>query len=143
MIKLIGWTHFSFVPILALLAFFRLFYLKTNDNAAYMNCNTKKYCVLQKKVLSFGPNHTVRVQTNISAKPNIRSVTNAPSPGTSGKPKIKQTKKTKLFSIYGRNSIIPWFFCIFTPFEESRLNFEFLILIFVLLKKDFFLTWKM
>ena len=47
-----------------------------------------------------------------------------------------KTEKTKLFSIYGSNSIIPWFFCIFTPFEvlqKSRLNFEILTLIFVLL----------
>ena len=38
--------------------------IKQNKN---MN---KKFCVLQKKVLSFGPNRTVEVRTNSSAKPN-------------------------------------------------------------------------
>ena len=63
----------GFTPILALLAFFWLFYLKSNDNAAYMwfiilplalNLVQKKFCVLQKKVLSFGPNRTVEVRPN-------------------------------------------------------------------------------
>ena len=35
----------------------------------------KKFCVLQKKVLSFGPNGTVEVRPNSSAEPNIWSVT--------------------------------------------------------------------
>ena len=35
----------------------------------------KKFCVLQKKVLSFGPNRTVEVQPNSSAEPNVRSIT--------------------------------------------------------------------
>ena len=61
------------------LAFFWLFYLKTNDekDAIGIECNTKKkFCVLQKKVLSFGPNRTVEVWPNISAEPNVQSVTN-------------------------------------------------------------------
>ena len=75
----------GFTPILALLAFFCLFYLKSNDNAAYMwfimmplalNLVQKKFCVLQKKVLSFGPNRTVEVRPNSSAEPNFRSITN-------------------------------------------------------------------
>ena len=59
-----------------------LFYLKTNDNAAHMlvikqNKKLKeKFGVLQKKVLSFGPNRTVEVRLNSSAEPNVRSVTN-------------------------------------------------------------------
>ena len=36
---------------------------------------TKKVCVLQKKVLSFGPNHTIEVWPNSSVKLNVRSVT--------------------------------------------------------------------
>jgi hypothetical protein len=41
-----------------------------------IECNTKKkFCVLQKKVLSFGPNRTVEVRLNSSAEPNVRSVT--------------------------------------------------------------------
>ena len=35
----------------------------------------KKFCVLQKKVLSFGPNRTVEVRPNSSAEPNVRSIT--------------------------------------------------------------------
>ena len=35
----------------------------------------EKFGVLQKKVLSFGPNRTVEVQPNSSAEPNVRSVT--------------------------------------------------------------------
>ena len=35
----------------------------------------KKFCVLQKKVLSFWLNRTVEVRPNSSAKPNVRSVT--------------------------------------------------------------------
>ena len=39
-------------------------------------CNKKKrFCVLQKKVLSFGPNRTVEVLPNSSAEPNVRSFT--------------------------------------------------------------------
>ena len=38
-----------------------------------IECNTeKKFCVLQKKVLSFGPNHTVEVWLNSSAEPNVK-----------------------------------------------------------------------
>ena len=65
----------------ALLTLFWLFYLKSNDNAAYMwvikqnKYKKKKFCVLQKKVLSFGPNRTVEVRPNSLAGPNIRSVT--------------------------------------------------------------------
>jgi hypothetical protein len=68
----------SFIPILALLALFWLFYLKTNDekDAIGIECSTKKkFCVLQKKVLSFGPNRTLEVRPNSSAEPNVRSVT--------------------------------------------------------------------
>ena len=36
----------------------------------------KKFCVLQKKVLSFGPNRTVEVRPNSSAEPNVRLITN-------------------------------------------------------------------
>ena len=36
---------------------------------------TKKVCVLQKKVLPFGPNHTIEVWPNSSVKLNVRSVT--------------------------------------------------------------------
>ena len=35
----------------------------------------KKFCVLQKKVLSFGPNRTVEVRPNILAEPNVQLVT--------------------------------------------------------------------
>ena len=35
----------------------------------------EKFGVLQKKVLSFGPNRTVEVRPNSSAEPNVRSVT--------------------------------------------------------------------
>ena len=40
-----------------------------------LNVIQKKVCVLQKKVLSFGPNRTVEVRRNSSAEPNVRSVT--------------------------------------------------------------------
>ena len=40
-----------------------------------LNAIWKKFCVLQKKVLSFGPNRTVEVRPNSSAEPNVRSVT--------------------------------------------------------------------
>ena len=47
-------------------------------DAIGIECNTKKkFCVLQKKVLSFGPNRTVEVRPNSSAEPNVRSVTSA------------------------------------------------------------------
>ena len=37
-----------------------------------MECNTKKkFCVLQKKDLSFGPNRTVEVQPNSSAERSV------------------------------------------------------------------------
>ena len=63
---------------MALLAFFWLFYLKTNDNTEqpiqqnkdmkgchFIECNPKKkFCVPQKKVLSFWPNRTVEVRPN-------------------------------------------------------------------------------
>ena len=35
----------------------------------------KRFCVLQKKVLSFGPNRTVKVRPNSSTEPNVRSIT--------------------------------------------------------------------
>jgi hypothetical protein len=35
----------------------------------------KKFCVLQKKVLSFGPNRIVEVRPNSWAEPNVQSVT--------------------------------------------------------------------
>jgi hypothetical protein len=35
----------------------------------------KKVCVLQEKVLSFGPNRTVEVRPNSLAEPNVRLVT--------------------------------------------------------------------
>jgi hypothetical protein len=35
----------------------------------------KKFCVLQKKVQSFGPNRSVEVRPNGSAEPNVWSVT--------------------------------------------------------------------
>ena len=35
----------------------------------------KRFCVLQKKVLSFGPNPTVKVRPNSSTEPNARSIT--------------------------------------------------------------------
>ena len=38
----------------------------------------KKFCVLQKKVLSFGPNRTVEVRTNSSAEQNVWSITRSP-----------------------------------------------------------------
>ena len=41
----------------------------------YMNFTKKKFCVLQKKVLSFGLNRTVEVPPNSSAEPNVQSVT--------------------------------------------------------------------
>ena len=45
-------------------------------DAISIACNTKKkFCVLQKKILSFGPNCTVEVRPNSSAEPNVRSVT--------------------------------------------------------------------
>ena len=47
-----------------------------HKNAISIECNTKKkFCVLQKKVPSFWPNHTVEIQPNSSAEPNVRSVT--------------------------------------------------------------------
>ena len=45
------------------------------ENAIYGK--RKMFCVLQKKVLSFGPNRTVEVCLNGSAEPNIWSVTNS------------------------------------------------------------------
>ena len=76
-----------FILILALLAFFWLFYLNTNYNAAYMwnikqNINMKGlfwYCIQLgiecniKKVLSFGPNPTVEAWQN-NAEMNVWSV---------------------------------------------------------------------
>ena len=45
-------------------------------DAIDIECNTKKkFCVLQKKVLSFGPNRTVEVPPNSLAEPNFQSVT--------------------------------------------------------------------
>ena len=45
-------------------------------DAISIECNMKKkFCVLQKKVLSFGRNRTVEVRLNSSAKPNVCSVT--------------------------------------------------------------------
>jgi hypothetical protein len=45
-------------------------------DAIGIECNTKKkFCVLQKKVLPFGPNRTVEVRPNSSAEPNFWSVT--------------------------------------------------------------------
>ena len=41
-----------------------------------LNVIQKKFCVLQKKVLSFGPNRTVEVRPNSSAEPNVRWITN-------------------------------------------------------------------
>ena len=35
------------------------------------------FCVLQKKVLSFGPNRTVEVRPNSLAEPNVWSITNS------------------------------------------------------------------
>ena len=40
-----------------------------------LNVVQKQFCVLQKKVLSFGPNRTVEVRPNSSAEPNVCSVT--------------------------------------------------------------------
>ena len=40
-----------------------------------LNVIQKKFCVLQKKVLSFGPNRTVEVRPNSSAEPNVRLIT--------------------------------------------------------------------
>ena len=37
----------------------------------------KRFCFLQEKVLSFGPNRTVEVRSNNSAEPNVWSVTNS------------------------------------------------------------------
>ena len=49
---------------------------KIGKDAIGIEFNTKKkFCVLQKKVLSFGPNRTVQVRPNSSAEPNVRSVT--------------------------------------------------------------------
>ena len=42
-------------------------------NAMYSKL--KKFCVPQKKVLSFGSNRTVEVRPNSSAEPNVQSVT--------------------------------------------------------------------
>ena len=42
-----------------------------------LNVIQKKFCVLQKKVLSFGPNRTVEVRPNSLAKANVWSVTMA------------------------------------------------------------------
>ena len=51
-------------------------YGKTKIWKAVNACNAKKkFCVLQKKVLSFGPNRTVEVQPSSSAKPNVWLVT--------------------------------------------------------------------
>ena len=51
--------------------------IKIWKDAIGIDCNKKKkFCVLQKKVLSFGPNRTVEVRLNSSAKPKVRSVTN-------------------------------------------------------------------
>ena len=45
-------------------------------DAIGIECSTKKkFCVLPKKVLSFGPNRTVEVRPNSSAESNVRSVT--------------------------------------------------------------------
>ena len=44
-------------------------FIKQNKNLK------EKFGVLQKKVLSFGPNRTVEVRLNSSAEPNVRSVT--------------------------------------------------------------------
>ena len=44
-------------------------FIKQNKNLK------EKFGVLQKKVLSFGPNRTVEVRPNSSAKLNVRSVT--------------------------------------------------------------------
>ena len=46
-------------------------------NAMYSK--EKMFCVLQKKVLSFGPNRTVEVWQNSLAKPNVWSVTTNPT----------------------------------------------------------------
>ena len=40
-----------------------------------LNVIQKKFCVLQKKVLSFGPNRTVEVRPNSSAEPNVWLIT--------------------------------------------------------------------
>ena len=40
-----------------------------------LNAIWKKFYVLQKKVLSVGPNRTVEVLPNSSAEPNVRSIT--------------------------------------------------------------------
>ena len=50
--------------------------IKQNKNVKGCHRYEKKFCVLQKKVLSFGPNRTVEVRLNSSAKPKVRSVTN-------------------------------------------------------------------
>ena len=78
------------IQILALLAFFWLFslrlmiMLRTSGSLSKkkyervplaLNAIWKKFCVLQKKVLSFGPNRTVEVRPNSSAEPNVQSVT--------------------------------------------------------------------
>ena len=59
------------------MTFLWLFYLKSNDNAAYMWVikKKKKMCSAE-KILSFAPNRTVEVRLNSSAKPNVRSITN-------------------------------------------------------------------
>jgi hypothetical protein len=52
----------------------------------------KRFCVLQKKVLSFGPNRTVEVQPHCSAEPNVGSVTSWLVLDAEVRPKIQQTK---------------------------------------------------
>jgi hypothetical protein len=46
-----------------------------------LNVIQKKFCVLQKKVLSFGPNRTVEVRLNGSAELKVRSVTRRQAAG--------------------------------------------------------------
>ena len=60
--------------------------MKIWKDAIAIECNTKKkFCVLQKKVLSFGPNRAVEVRPNSSAEPNVRSITTPPKPNTMGR----------------------------------------------------------
>jgi hypothetical protein len=49
---------------------------KICKDAIGIECNKKKkFCVLQKKVLSFVPNCTLEVRLNSLAEPNVRLVT--------------------------------------------------------------------
>ena len=83
----------------------------------------KKFCVLQKKVLSFGPNRTVEVRPNSSAEPNVRSITSLKAAswtlcvGESIPPQLSSlTVRRNIFKLFMKSNLVLIAYNLSSPF---------------------------